>query len=455
MNILLLGMNHRTAPLELRERYAVEDPVPALRKLHASDEVEEAVIVSTCNRVELVVTTRQAEAARLRMRHFFERELGGEQAPAGVDEPLEDSLYELADSDAMAHVLRVSSSIDSMVVGEPQILGQMKDAYRAAIESGTCGPVLSRLFQHAFSTAKRVRNETRIAERSVSVARVAVDLARQIFEDLVDKRALLVGAGEMIEGAILALQGEGLSQVRVANRTRSRAQALAERFGATPHGLDELDDLMAGADVVLTCIGGDAHLIGVERMRAALERRRGRPIFVIDIGVPRNVDPAINELESVFLYDVDDLQDVAAANAEHRRRETERAEDIVREEQGRFDGWLVALQAVPTIRRLRARADAVRERELDRTLSRLELDDDVAAQVEALTRSIVNKILHAPVARLRAETDREEGLAMLEAARELFALADADDVDAASDDDDDGKSRSVGEESQRDGEGSQ
>jgi glutamyl-tRNA reductase len=437
-------MNHRTAPLEVRERYAVDDPAPVLRKLVASDEIEEAVIVSTCNRVELLVTSRQPEAARMRIRHCFERDLAGDELPApeGAAGSLDECAYEYQDREAMSHVFRVTSSIDSMVVGEPQILGQMKEAYRVAVESSACGPVLSRLFQHAFSTAKRVKNETRIAERPVSVARVAVDLARQIFESFEDKQALLVGAGEMIEMALHALQREGLHSVRVANRTRSRAETLAERFGATPHGLDELDILLPGADVVLTCIGGDGYLLDPQRIRRALSSRRGRPIFVIDIGVPRNVDPEVNELDNVFLYDIDDLQDVAATNADQRQRETLRAEEIVLEEQQRFDGWLVALQAVPTIRHLRSRAEAVRTRELERMLARLELAEGQGEQIDYLTRSIVNKILHAPLARLRAETDREEGLAMLEAARSLFALDDASapgaeaDEEPASPDDD-------------------
>lgn len=423
MKILLLGMNHRTAPLEVRERFAVDDPGPALAKLCAQEGIEESLILSTCNRVELVVTTREPEAARLFMRHFFRQQLGKGEPSRGEPE-LDEALYEVSDGDAVSHIMRVTASIDSMVVGEPQILGQVKDAYRAAVESGACGPVLSRLFQHAFSTAKRVKNETRIAQRPVSVARVGVDLARQIFEDFEDKRALLVGAGEMIESALHALRREGLGSVRVANRTRSRAQALAEQFGATPHGLDELDDLLPQVDVVLTCIGGDAHLLDAPRIRDALAKRRWRPLFIIDLGVPRNVDPNVNELDNAFLYDMDDLQDVAAANAESRQRETVQAEDIVAEERQRFDGWLVALQAVPTIRDLRERAETIRTRELERAASRMSLADDQREQLEALTRSIVNKLLHAPLARLRAETDREEGLAMLEAARELFALGE-------------------------------
>jgi glutamyl-tRNA reductase len=270
-----------------------------------------------------------------------------------------------------------------------------------------------------------VRDETRISERPVSVARVAVELTRQIFERFDDKTALLVGAGEMIETALFALQREGLDKRRVANRTRAHAESLAQQFDASAHGLDELDDLLVASDLVLTCIGGGSELLTYDRVRKVLRARRNRPIFFIDMGVPRNVEPEVNRLDNVFLYDMDDLQEVAANNVEERRREAQRAERIVLEEQERFDGWMVALQAVPTIKHVRARAEAVRERELGRMIKRMGLDEGQTEAVEQLTRAIVNKILHAPLSRLRAETDREEGLAMLEAARALFALEDS------------------------------
>ncbi|MDX1650576.1 MAG: glutamyl-tRNA reductase, partial [Myxococcota bacterium] len=415
MNLLLVGMSHHTASLEMRERYAVADAGPAVAKLAADPEIEEAVLLSTCNRVEVLVVCRHLEAARARLRRLFAREL----AAAGSDDgaALAEALYELVDGGAVRHLFRVACAVDSMVVGEPQILGQVKDAYRTAVEVRACGPVLGRLYQRAFATAKRVRNETRIAERPVSVARVAVDLAREIFESLEDKAALLVGAGEMTELALETLRAQGLAEVRVANRTPARAFELARRFDATAHGLDELPALLARSDVVLTSIGGDGPLLTPALLEEALRHRRGRALFLIDIGVPRNVDPAAHRLDNVFLYDLDDLQSVAESNAAERRREVERAEAIVDEERQRFDGWLSALQAVPTIRRLRARAEAVRTRELSRWLARMDLPPETHQAVEALTRAIVNKILHAPISRLREEVEREEGLAHLEAAR--------------------------------------
>jgi glutamyl-tRNA reductase len=426
VNLLLLGVSHRTAPLELRERYAIDDPQPALVKLARSSEVEEAVVLSTCNRVEVLIATHDLEAARVRVRSFFERELAPAEAARARE--LDGALYELHDSAAVRHTFRVACSVDSQVVGEPQILGQVKDAYRAAVASGACGPILSRLYQRAFATAKRVRNETRIAERPISVARVAVQLAEQIFESLADKSALLVGAGEMIELALDALVKNGLAAVRVANRTPARAAALAARFGASAHALAELPELLAHSDVVLTCIGGHEPILTAPLFEAALRERRERAIFAIDIGVPRNIDPAANRLAGVYLYDLDDLQGVARANAEERRREVEHAETIVLEEQQRFDGWLGALAAVPTIRALIERGEAIRASELERALAGLDLGESEREAMEAATRAIVNKLLHAPLARLRAEQDREAGLAQLEAARALFGL-DEDEHD--------------------------
>jgi len=421
VRVLLVGLSHRTAPVELRERFAVEDAAPHLAKLVGMPEIEEAFLLATCNRTEVLVTTSQLDAARLRLRSLFARELGGgEIAPAA----LEGALYEHVDGEALEHVLRVAASLDSMVVGEPQILGQVKDAYRVAMRAGAMGMILGRLFHRAFATAKRVRRETRVAERPVSVARVAVDLARQIFESFEDKRALLLGAGDMGAVALDALRAEGLRQAEVANRTPERARGLAERFGARAHGLEALPVLLKRADVVLTSVGGGEPLVTRALVAEAMRERGHRPMFVIDIGVPRNVDPAVNEVEAVYLYDLDDLDAVAAANAEQRRREVRLAETIVREERQRFDGWMTALHAVPTIRHLRARGEAVRRSELERFVGRLGLSEAQRTGVEQLTRAIVNKLLHAPVSRLRAESEREEGLAYLEAARVLFALDD-------------------------------
>jgi glutamyl-tRNA reductase len=424
MKILLVGMNHRSASVELRERMAVDAPAPLLQKLTRSDEIDEAVLLSTCNRVEVVALTRDPEAARLRLQSFFARDLARDLPEPGK---LDQHVYVFDDAEAVRHVLRVASALDSMVVGEPQILGQTKEAYRVAAEAGCCGPILGRLFQYAFTTAKRVRSETRLAERPVSLARVAVDLARQIFDPFADKKALLIGAGEMIEASLTALRDAGLAEVAVANRTPERAAELATRFDATAHGLDEIPSLLARADVVLTSIGANRPILQREDVELALRERAHRPLFLIDLGVPRNADPEINQLENVYLYDIDDLGAVSSENAEERRREAARGEAIVVEQQQRFDGWFAALRVVPTIRHLRSHAESIRCGELQRSLARLSLGPDAEEAVDALTRSIVNKLLHVPMSRLKREAEREEGMAYLEVARVLFGL-DGDDT---------------------------
>ena len=420
MKVVVFGMNHRTAPVEIRERFAVSETGTVLRKLVDRPEIAEAVLLSTCNRVELVVTTKSPDAVQHVLVDFFARELAGDALPTRAS--LREMTYLRQGREAVEHVFRVASSVDSMVVGEPQILGQVKDAYREAAEAGTCGAILSRLFQRAFATAKRVKNETGIAERPVSVARVAVLLAKQIFETLDSKSALLIGAGDMIEAALVALDDHGLGSRRVVNRTAAHAEALARRFGGTAHGLDELDLLLPETDVVLACVGGSGPILTRERVERSLWRREGRPLFLIDIGVPRNIDPGVHEIDSAFLYDLDDLQEVADSNEEERRREVRRAEQIIVEEREHFEGWLVALQAVPTIRDLSRRAEGIRRGEVDRFAGRLALDDPRRELLEQMTRSIVNKLLHAPISRLRDETDREAGLIRLEEARVLFGL---------------------------------
>jgi glutamyl-tRNA reductase len=430
VRLLLVGVSHKSAPLALREQLAVEDPVPALRKLVAGEEIDEAVLLATCNRVEVVATTSRPDAARLRIRSFLRREL----AERDLGPELDRCLYEHVDGDAMRHVLRVACSLDSMVLGEPQILGQTKEAWRRAAECGAAGPVLARLFQQAFATAKRVRSETRLAERPVSLARVAVDLAKRIFEGLADKRALLVGAGEMVEAAAMALRDAGLAQVAVSNRTPERAAELAARCQATAHGLDELPRLLAEADLVLASIAAPEPVLTPPLVEAALRARRGRPVFVIDLGVPRNADPAIDRIDNVYRYDVDDLGALAEENASARQQERARAEAIVEEQKQRFDGWLAALRAVPTIRHLRERAEAIRAGEFERVAGPLALAPGDREAVEYLTRALVNKLLHEPVTQLRRAAEREEGVAVLEVARVLFDLdAEPRDPDPADD----------------------
>jgi glutamyl-tRNA reductase len=409
-------MSHRTASLALREQFAVDDPRPLLEKLRRGGDIDEAVLLSTCNRVELCAVGSSRDAAALRLARFFERELAEDVDPG----ELEAALYRYEGEDAALHVFRVASSIDSMVIGEPQILGQVKDAYRTSADAAACGAVLSRLYQMAFGAAKRVRNETRIAERPVSVAGVAVELALGVFEQLDDKAALLVGAGDMTELALEALRGAGLSKIRVANRTPARAAQLASRFAASAHGLDELPQLLERSDVVLTSIAGRAPLFRRDDVARAVAARRGRPLFVVDIGVPRNVAPEVDALENVFRYDIDDLAAVAERNADGRRAESQLAEQIVGQEVTRFQDWLAAKGSVPAIQALRRRAEFLRRAELDRFASKLAATPDQREHIEALTRGLVNKLLHEPLSQLRAGGEDADEVSL--AARRLFAL---------------------------------
>jgi glutamyl-tRNA reductase len=417
-------MNHESAPIDVRERLAVEDPRPLLQKFVASEEIDEAVLFSTCNRMEIVALTQSIEKARERLHAFLRAEFAGDDDDAELD--LEAWTYEHLDGEAVNHVFRVASALDSMVVGEPQILGQVKASFNAAVECGACGPILNRLLQHGFSTAKRVRSETRLGERPISVARVGVELAKQIFESFAEKRALLIGAGEMIEMALQTLVREGLESIAVANRTVARAAELAAQFGATAHGLDELEPLLADSDMVLTCIGGTEPILTMDLVSAALKGRRSRPLFVIDIGVPRNADPVIDKLDNVYRYDLDDMGVIANRNSELREREAENANAIVAEEQQNFAGWMASLRVVPTIRDIRARTEDIRTRELKKMFARTELDDDQRKAVEALTKSIVNKVLHAPTSRLKSEAERADGVEYLELTRFLFDLDRSD-----------------------------
>lgn len=423
MKLLLVGMNHRTAPIAFRERFSVEDPAAALSQLMNCEFIDEVALVSTCNRVEIVMVLKNdsfAETVSWLHSEFFMRLAGDEALPTGTT--LESACYEYRGREMVRHIFRVSSSLDSLVVGEPQILGQVKEAFRLAQEAKTTGQVLNRLFERAFLTAKRTRRETTIAEGAVSVARVAVTLGHQIFESFEDKSALLIGAGEMIEAAAKALHAEGLTSMKIANRTLSRAEHLAAEFNATAHRLDDVPQLLQHSDVVLICIGGDGIVLDKPMVKAALEARRGRPLFVIDIGVPRNVADDVNDLAGVYMYDLDDLSEAANQNVEQRKQATNLAEEIVLGEEHEFQGWMSALQVVPTIRELRDVAEAIREQEQKKAFRRIDLSDEQRSAVESLTRSIINKILHAPLAHLRGSGNEQDVAASVNAARKVFGL---------------------------------
>ncbi len=417
MRFLLAGLNHRNAPVELREQVAIANgELPAaLAALQAELGVREALILSTCNRVELLVVYGDQAPD---LGSFLARRFPVNEAD------LRAHLYQFRDGEAVRHLFRVAASLDSMLVGEPQILGQVKEAFRAAQAAGTAGRELDRLLQAAFVAAKRVRAETGIAASSVSIASVAVELALKIFGSLSDKRVLLVGAGKMGELAARHLLARGAGSIAVSNRTEARAERLAHSFGGRVLPFARLLDEADGADIVITSTGSHEPVFRREDGQRLMQRRRGRPMFFIDIAVPRDVDPEMNRVDGVICYDIDDLQSVAVANLADRRRETARAELIVDAELAQFARRAQRLNAAPAVVALRGNMEAMRQAELRRASGRLgSLTPAQRETVEAITRGLANKFLHAPTQALRAaaEDGDAERLALLESAFRLEA----------------------------------
>jgi glutamyl-tRNA reductase len=419
MSILLVGLNHKTAPVELRERLAFTDEACAvgLRALVDGERVREGLIVSTCNRVEVLAeSSRPAPETLQRITGFLS------QTRAINHQDFISHLYSHEDDRAVRHIFRVASSLDSMVVGEPQVLGQVRHAYSLAVEAGTAGRVLNRLVHHAFRAAKRVRTETGIAASAVSVSYMAVELGRKIFGSLKDSTVLLVGAGEMAELSAQHLVNAGATRVLVANRTRETAARLASQFNGEAFELSELSKQLASADIIICSTGASEYVITAEMARSSLGARRNRPAFFIDISVPRNIDPAISKIHNLFVFDIDDLESVIASNIREREREAERAELIVDSEVMQFQQALRALDIGPTIGALRQKMQDMAREELERHRNRLgPLTPEQEKAVEALLISTVNKISHPVMHRLKRsyDTGSEENI---QAWREIFGL---------------------------------
>lgn len=422
VDLWVVGVNHRTAPVELREKLAIADSAlgeineQAVRELP----IREAVILSTCNRVELVgVATRGRDDIVEGASKFLARGRGL------TSSALSDHRYVHQGRDAVQHLFRVAASLDSMVVGEPQILGQLKEQYRVATEAGAASRVLRRCFEASFRVAKRVRSETGVATKSVSVSSAAVDLAKRIFEDLGDKTAMLIGAGKMSELAARHLLRAGVARVLVTNRSFDRAVELSREFDGTPVPFDRFTEYLHMADVVLGSVAVTGHVVGPSHLHDVLRARRRRPMFFIDLGVPRNFDPALNDLQNVYLYNIDDLARVADDHRAEREREARRAEEIVRSEADGVWRALSARDVTPTIVALRTRLDAIREAELERALAALpEMSSGDRRVLEAMTQAMVNKILHSPTRVLKDIARSEDGSAAdtAEALHRLFDL---------------------------------
>lgn len=414
MSLALLGVNHLSAPLDVRERLAIPAGrlADATRSLAHRPGVHEALILSTCNRVELLTEQEQAADLRSFLGEYFSI------APHELDP----HLYEFREREAVRHLFRVASSLDSMVIGEPQILGQVKDSYAVAREVGAVSSSFERLLQSAFSVAKKVRTETEIGSSSVSIASVAVDLAKRIFGSLQRSQVLLVGAGKMSELAARHLIAQGASQILVANRTPERAQRLAAEFHGLAVPFADLQAHAPKADIVITSTGAGRHLFNVAEAQGILHKRRGKPVFFIDIAVPRDVDPGVNRVDGAFVYSIDDLQQAAAQNLTERSREAEAAERIVADEVDRYQRRVQSLDAVPGIRALQQQAEQLRLAELDRSRARLgTLTPEQQAAVEALTRSLTNKFLHAPMTAMR-DAANSGNAATLDDLRRIYKL---------------------------------
>lgn len=415
MNFQLIGVNHNSAPLDVRERLAIpEAQLPdAIRTLVQQPGVDEGMVLSTCNRVEVLTSTRQGSDLREFLRSYF-----------GVSpDALHSHIYEFQQRDAVRHVFRVASSLDSMVVGEPQILGQVKEAYAIARGMGAVHSALEALLSRAFAVAKRVRTETAIGSSSVSISAVAVQLAQKIFGALNDKTVYVVGAGKMAELAARHLIGNGVGTVYFSNRTHERAVQMAEAFGGQAVPFDQLHDTANRADIVLTSTGATEPLFRREHGERLLSKRRNRPMFFIDIAVPRNVDPEMNRLDGMFVYDVDDLQAVASSNSAERKKEAERAEEIIELEVERFATRMKSLAVVPTILSLQEQCETIRQAEMDRIRGKLgKLTPEQEAAIDAMTRGIVNKLLHTPITTLKSTAAEPEAATIHEIIRRIFNL---------------------------------
>jgi len=419
LEIVLIGVNHRSAPVELRERlgFTPEETEQALLILRKEACIHEVFMISTCNRVEVLVTTEAPEAAR---------ELIASCIAAWKSMAIEDfepAVYARTGDAAVRHLFRVTASLDSMMLGEPQILGQVKEAYRLAVETKTTGVILNRLLHKSFSVAKRVRSETGIGGHAVSISYAAIELAKKIFDTLESKSVLLVGAGEMAELAVEHLiRSRSDGRILVANRTFATGMQLADQFNGTPIRFEEIPETLESIDILISSTGSRDYVVRREHVKPMMRRRKNRPLFFIDIAVPRDIDPSINRLPNAYVYDIDDLQGVISENIKSREQESVLAERIVDEGAARFRSWYESLDVVPTIVALREKLHAIAEAELNKTLHSITLSEAEQAALRKMTEAMINKILHDPTMFLKNPGTHRNKSAYIDLARNLFNL---------------------------------
>ncbi|MFQ5645942.1 MAG: glutamyl-tRNA reductase [bacterium] len=424
MEIVILGVSHHTAPIEIREKLAfpVDRIDAALKELERLKEVSECMILSTCNRVEITAAVEQAESGILALKRFI---YGFHKLEFDL---FQTEMYAYEGENALTHIFRVASSLDSMVIGEPQILGQVKDAFGQAQSVKTLGGFLHTVMHKVFNVAKKVRHETAIAQNAVSISFVAVELAKKIFGEMGNKKVLVIGAGEMSELVLQHLVSAGVRHVFVSNRTLEKGRELAGRFEGSLIPYPELFDHLEKFDIIISSTGSPDYVLHKSNLKMAINARHHRPIFLIDIAVPRDLDPDIDELEGVYLYDIDDLQTVVDSNLKERQKESLLAEKIIEGEVRQFIKRLYTMEISPTIIALRERVERIRRQEVDRALSKLSnLSPGEHELVDKLTSSITNKILHDPVSIIKKLSSSHETFTPVEAVHALFRLDDAPD----------------------------
>jgi len=421
VNLILVGVNHKTTPVEIREKLAftkgkIEESVDHLFNF---PDIIEHTILSTCNRVEIYARANSQDSAIKSIKQFI-----CDFHQLSLVE-LEDHFYSYSNKEAVEHLFRVSSSLDSMILGEAQILGQVKEAYSLARDLRSTGLVLNQLFEKAFSIAKKVREETGIAERSVSISSAAVELAQKIFDDLENHTVMLVGTGEMAELAAKHLISYGVKTVYVTSRTYERAANLARMLNGSALDFEAFKNELHRADIVITSTSAPNFIIKKEIVEKAIHERKNKPIFFIDIAVPRDIEPDVNDLENVYLYDIDDLQVVVSANIKEREKEAKNAMNFISQEVTKFNNWVGALDAVPTIVEIRKKAENIRKQEIEKTLKKIShLSEDEKQLLRQMSSSMINKILHKPTIKLKQKTQSEDGHVYLKAIRHLFHLDD-------------------------------
>lgn len=420
MSVLVFGLSHKTAPIEVRERFAFADDraCAVAQELTRQSALNEAMVLSTCNRVEFLVRGDECDPRDELLAYL-------DQALQTTLSQAEESFYSYADRGAIRHLFRVASSLDSMVVGEPQILGQVKGAYQRAKDAGTIAGPLDQLVSSAFRVARRVRNETGIGEMAVSISYVAVELAKKIFGDLEGLSVLLIGAGEMAEAAALHLHSAGAAKFYVTNRTFEKAESLAGRFGGSAVEFDRLLELLQRVDIVISSTGAPGYILSKETALGVIAARKNKPIFLVDIAVPRDIDPEIHALDNMFVYDIDDLEQVAEANLKQRKREADLAETIIDDEVEKMLRRLRTHEVSPTIVSLNQRLESIRAGEIERYRTKLgPLTEEQEQAVEALTRGIMKKVAHRPIAEMKRSATDPANADSIDPIRRAFGLDD-------------------------------